>query len=125
MIPSVLVVDDDRGLREILEQTLAGEGYEVIAARDGLDALGCLESGLPDLVLLDWMMPGMDAPTFVAELERRDLRRQVPILLLTATNAAAERAEQIRAEAWLPKPFELARLLDQVHHLTGCGAPHR
>jgi len=120
--PPILLVDDDRGLREILEVALTSEGYEVIAARDGLAALDAIEQIIPAVVLLDWMMPRMDGPSFAAELDRRGLRARIPILLLTAANGAAMRAAQIQADAFLSKPFELPELLDTIDRLTHCGA---
>ena len=119
----VLIVDDDPGLREILELALAGEGYEVEVARDGLEALAKMEERPPRLILLDWMMPRMDAPSFASELRERGLRSRIPILLLTAANGAAQRAAQIEAEGWLAKPFELPKLFDEVERFTasaGC-----
>ena len=114
----ILVVDDDAGLREILEMALRGEGYSVLVARDGLEALATIEDERPAVVLLDWMMPRLDGPGFAAELARRGLRGRVPILLLTAANGAEERAAQIRAESVLAKPFELPDLLDEVDRLA-------
>jgi CheY-like chemotaxis protein len=114
----VLVVDDDDGLRAVIEAALLDEGYEVLVARDGLEALARIEQRPPRLVLLDWMMPRMDGPAFEAALRERGLRARIPILLLTATNRAPERAAQIRAESWLAKPFELPELLEAVERLT-------
>lgn len=113
----ILVVDDDPGLREILELTLRSEGYEIVVARDGLDAMALIEERLPGLVVLDWMMPRLDGLGFAAELAHRGLRERVPILLLTAANAAENRAAQIEAAAVLAKPFELSDLLDTVERL--------
>jgi CheY-like chemotaxis protein len=120
----ILVVDDDPGLREILELALYSEGYSVLVARDGLEALATIEDELPSLVLLDWMMPRLDGPGFARELDRRGLRGRVPILLLTAANGAEERAAQISAESVLAKPFELPDLLGEVDRLAGA-APCR
>ena len=121
----VLVVDDDSGLREILRLALETEGYEVIAVRDGLEALQQIERERPALVLLDWMMPRMDGPAFVAELEARGLRRRLPVLLLTAANGAHERGAKIAADGVVTKPFELPELLAEVDRLvaSGCASP--
>ena len=121
MTTAILVVDDDDGLREILELALLSEGYDVVAAGDGLAALEIIEERLPQLVLLDWMMPRMDGPAFAHELARRGLRPRIPILLLTAANAAPARAAQIAADGFLEKPFELPELLDEIDRLTSAG----
>lgn len=113
----ILVVDDDAGLREILELALQSEGYTVRVARDGLEGLAFVGEQVPGLVLLDWMMPRLDGPGFAAELARRGLRPGLPILLLTAANAAGERAAQIQADGVLAKPFELPDLLGEVDRL--------
>ena len=114
----VLVVDDDAGLREILQLALTSEGYEVVVARDGVDALARIEQRQPRPILLDRMMPRMDALALADELRLRGLRSRIPMLLLTAANGASARAAQIEADGWLAKPFELPELLDKVDRLT-------
>src|SRR4051794_22879172 len=86
---SLLLVDDDAPIRRMLERTLTAEGYEVVAAADGGAALAAVERSMPDAIVLDVSMPGLDGLAVTRRLRSKGLR--VPILLLTA-----------RAEAELP-----------------------
>jgi CheY-like chemotaxis protein len=118
----VLVVDDDEPLREVIVDALRGEGYRVVAACDGLEALERLEGEAPALILLDWMMPRLDGAGFATELRRR-LDRDIPIVVMTAGGAARSHAARIGAVGYLNKPFELAVLLDQVAHHVATPTP--
>jgi DNA-binding response OmpR family regulator len=112
--PTVFVVDDDQWVHEALTMALEAEGYRVIGARDGLEALARLDEHRPELILLDWMMPKLDGPGFAVALAQRGLRPGVPIIVLTADGNARHKAEQVGAEAFLRKPFDLPELLAMV-----------
>jgi two-component system phosphate regulon response regulator PhoB len=114
---TVLVVDDDAPIRELLGLTLEADGYAVAFARDGRQALDELERHHPDLVILDWLMPGLDGVGFARELDRRGLRSGVRILLLTA-DATLRYAPDVGADACLTKPFDLAAFTAVVARLT-------
>jgi two-component system chemotaxis response regulator CheY len=116
---TVLVVEDDAGLQETLEELLEIEGYDVTVARDGLDALDKLGDPPPAVILLDVMMPRMDGYAFVDELRRRGLHPGIPILVLTADGRAQQKAERIGAVGYLEKPFDLGELLRQVARFAG------
>jgi CheY-like chemotaxis protein len=116
--PVVFVVDDDEWIHELLTMALEDDGYQVVTAHDGREALELLERCRPRLILLDWMMPLMNGPAFAAELRRRGLRPGIPILVVTADSNARGNAEQIGAEGYVRKPFDLGHLLDQVARLT-------
>jgi len=107
----VLVVDDDPDILDALSEILHVEGYEVQRARNGREALQRLEEGLPDLVLLDLMMPVMDGWEFARSLSG-DARP--PIIVLSADRNVSSRAREIGAVEWLAKPFELSELLAAV-----------
>ncbi|WP_037608482.1 response regulator transcription factor [Streptacidiphilus rugosus] len=113
----VLVVDDEPALRDALESSLAFEGYEVITASDGLEALDTVAEQQPDLVLLDIMMPRMDGLTAVRRLRSRG--DTVPVLMLTARDAVGDRVTglDVGADDYLAKPFELDELLARVRAL--------
>jgi two-component system, OmpR family, response regulator MprA len=110
----VLVVDDDRAVREALERALQLEGYEVETAGDGDGALAAVAARSPDAVVLDVMMPGLDGLDVTRRLRREGSR--LPILLLTARDAVGDRVEGLDAGAddYLPKPFELEELLARL-----------
>ena len=111
----LLVVDDDRGIRETLGEVLRDEGYSVGLARDGAEALSALAEGpAPRLILLDLAMPGMGGAEFL-ELQRQDLRlRGIPVVVLSADDRTPRRD----TAGWLRKPVDLDALLDEVARLA-------
>jgi DNA-binding response OmpR family regulator len=94
---SVLVVDDDGPIRRMLERTLAAEGYGVSIAADGSEALVSVERAVPDLVVLDLGLPGMDGLAVCRRLRRKGLG--MPILILTARDAVIDRVAGLDAGA--------------------------
>ncbi|MGZ3479291.1 MAG: response regulator [Myxococcaceae bacterium] len=114
----VLVVDDDPDILDALSEILEVEGYEVQRARNGREALQRLERGLPDLVLLDLMMPVMDGWEFARSLSPA---ARPPIIVLSADRNVSSRAREIGAVEWLAKPFELAQLLAAVRRAVPHG----
>lgn len=115
----VLVVDDDSGIRDVLADALDLEGYEVILASNGREALARVDETTPALIVLDIMMPGMDGFAVAADLERRAMRPGVPILVLTADGRAAEKAARMGAEGYIQKPFAVSALLQEVARIVG------
>src|SRR5229473_6381485 len=122
----VLVVDDDPDILQTLGLCLSSEGYRVLMAANGKEALDILDREHPSVILLDLMMPVMDGWQFVAELERRGARK-APLLILSADRAVQGHASKLRADAFLAKPFDLDELLGKVQQLTGgpSGNDHR
>ena len=118
---AVLVVDDDAPVRRMLERTLAAAGYEVATAADGGSALAAVERSVPDVVVLDVAMPGVDGLSVCRRLRARGLA--VPILLLTARDAVADRVAGLDAGAddYLVKPFATDELLARVRALLRRG----
>jgi DNA-binding response OmpR family regulator len=112
----ILVVDDDKDTREVLDVVLGCEGHEVLPAADGADALRQLGVGeLPSLILLDLMMLRMDGETLVRELKRTRSWAQIPFVVVAGTHAACRRAEELGAAACLVKPIELEELIAVVN----------
>ena len=109
----VLVVDDDEGLRETLGEVLTDDGFEVRVAWNGRDALEKLDGWEPDVVILDVMMPVMDAFGFQSSLEERS-RRVPPLILLSAAPGLSTAASQLGAVGVVSKPFHLKDLLHEV-----------
>lgn len=97
---------------------LVGAGYRVITAAEGHEALETVAREMPAVVLLDMKMPGMDGWAFAREFRARH-GRQVPIVVLTAAEDSRKRAEEVGADGYLGKPFEIADLLRVVEHHTG------
>jgi two-component system, OmpR family, response regulator MprA len=119
---TVLVVDDDRKLTEMLRRTLAYEGYQVVTAADGRQALNEVRRQVPDAIILDWMLPELDG---IAVAKHLSAGGAPPILMLTARDAIEDRVQGLESgvEDYLVKPFAppelLARLrlmLRREHH---------
>ncbi len=112
----MLVVEDDEAIAEVLQRSLRMEGYEVKTTGDGNAALDVAHSYLPDLVVLDLGLPGLDGIDVARELRRRD---DTPILMLTARDAVESRVEGLDsgADDYLVKPFERQELLARLRAL--------
>jgi two-component system response regulator MprA len=118
---AILVVDDDAPIRRMLSRTLGAEGYDVSLAPDGADALVEVERSVPDLIVLDVAMPGLDGITVSRRLRAGGLA--VPILMLTARDEVHDRVAGLDAGAddYLVKPFETDELLARVRALLRRG----
>ncbi len=114
----ILVVDDDPDILQTLALCLSTEGYRVVMASNGQEALQTLTRERPACILLDLMMPVMDGWQFVAELEAKNIRT-APLLILSADRAVQAHAAKLHADAFLAKPFDLDDLLGKVQQLTG------
>ncbi len=122
--PRVLVVDDDRAVRESLRRSLEFNGYDVGLAEDGAQALAGIGSAHPDVVIMDVMMPRLDGLEATRAL--RAAGNDVPILVLTARDAIGDRVEGLDAGAddYLTKPFALQELLARLRALLRRVVPH-
>lgn len=113
---TILIVDDDRKITDMLRRTLAYEGYRVETAGDGFEAIAKVQAYNPDLIVLDWLMPGMDG----IEVARR-IRgtADMPILMLTARDALDDRVAGLDngADDYMVKPFMPAELLARIRAL--------
>lgn len=122
---TILVCDDDRDIVEALEIYLRGEGYDVLTAANGAEALRKLEAHEVHLLLLDVMMPVMDGLRALMELRRR---RNVPVILLTAKSEEADKVLglNIGADDYVTKPFSplelIARVKSQLRRYTALGS---
>jgi two-component system, OmpR family, response regulator MprA len=120
---AVLLVDDDASIRRMLERTLAAEGYDVAAVSDGGAAMAAVERSVPDAIVLDVAMPGLDGLSVTRRLRGKGLA--VPILLLTARDALEERVAGLDAGAddYLVKPFEARELAARLRALLRRNRP--
>jgi two-component system chemotaxis response regulator CheY len=108
----ILVVDDDAAVREVVAAVLDAEGYEVLTAANGAEALAVIERQRPGLLVLDMRMPVLDGWGVAQQLAARGIR--LPILVMTAARDARRWAAEIGATGYVDKPFNIADLLTAV-----------
>ena len=113
---TVLVADDDADILHVIELNFRLEGFEVVTARDGADALAKAVAVRPDLVVLDVLMPGIDGYTICARIRADASLAAVPVLIVSANYGSAdlEAARRAGANDFLVKPFHPAMLLDKA-----------
>ena len=117
MARTVMVVEDDAAIRELVIQALTFEGFMAVGARDGREALRRLreEHVQPEVILLDLMMPVMDGWHFRAEQLKDPALAGIPVVVMSAAT------DELPAEAHVPKPFDVDVLLDAVSRAGGAG----
>ncbi len=117
----ILVCDDEASIVNILDFSLSAEGYRVILAADGDEALHLATAEQPDLVILDVMMPKRTGFEVCRLLKERRATSDIPVILLTARGSREDRelGRAAGADAHVTKPFSPQRLLDKVHSLLG------
>ena len=109
LLPQVLVIDDDEGIREVVAMALSAIGYEVVSVGDGAAALARLATVQPAVILLDMRMPTMDGWAFAQAYDHLPEPR-APVIVMTAAQDAAMCAAEINAATYLAKPFDLVDL---------------
>lgn len=112
----ILVVEDEADVRDFVEVVLAAEGYRVVGASNGLEALEEVARHKPDLILLDMRLPTMDGWQFTKELHARH-NGNIPIVVMTALQAR-QIAREINAKGYLQKPFDIDELLKVVKNTS-------
>ena len=116
-MPKVMVVDDTDSVREPVVRLLRREGYETVWASSGAEALAAIDEADPDLVLLDFMMPDMDGLTMLERLRRNPLRKDVPVVMMTAVldRETVRRAQDLGAKEYLVKShFTVDLMLETI-----------
>lgn len=116
----VMVVDDSLTVRKVMQRLLAREGYAVVTATDGYDAIGQLHDLTPDIFLVDIEMPRMDGFTLVRHLRDNESTRARPIIMITSRTGAKhrERAMEVGVNHYMGKPYQDAQLLELIRHFT-------
>ncbi|MDH3830409.1 MAG: phosphate regulon transcriptional regulator PhoB [Gammaproteobacteria bacterium] len=113
---TILIVDDDPAIREMISLALTSGGYEVQQAGNTMDARQAIARQIPDLVLLDWMLPGQSGFEFARSLQRNASFKQVPIIMLTARGQEEDKVAALEAGAddYVGKPFSISELLARI-----------
>lgn len=109
---TILVIEDEEHIRTVLSYNLKLDGFEVYLAEDGLTGLQMAHEKAPDLILLDWMMPGLDGLQVLSELKHDEVTKSIPVFMLTAKSMMAEvgRALYEGADDYITKPFDVVEL---------------
>jgi len=118
---NVLYVEDEADIREVVEFALEDEGFELVVCDSGKEALIKGSSIIPDLILIDVMMPEMDGPTTLSKLREMPHMLTVPVIFMTAKVQPAEVEEYLNlgAVGVIRKPFDAMTLADEIHRLMG------
>lgn len=113
---TILAVDDSSSIRNLIKRTLESEGYDVVMAEDGVDAMEIARSRTFDMVLTDINMPKMTGISLVSKLRRLEAYQDIPIVMVTTEDKdfKKQKAKTQGANGWLQKPFTQERLLNVV-----------
>jgi two-component system phosphate regulon response regulator PhoB len=116
MTPHILVVEDEDSLATLLQYNLQKEGYDIALAGDGEEALLLVDERLPDLIVLDWMLPKVSGIEVCRRLRQRNETRNVPIIMLTARGEESDRVRGLDtgADDYLVKPFSMTELTARI-----------
>ncbi|TVR95416.1 MAG: phosphate regulon transcriptional regulatory protein PhoB [Rhodospirillales bacterium] len=114
--PRILIVEDEDAQAEVLRYNFEREGFEPVVARDGEEALDAVDENLPDLVVLDWMLPGASGLAVCQRLRKRQETRTLPVIILTARGEEADRIRGLDsgADDYVVKPFSPSELIARV-----------
>ena len=113
---SILIVDDEAGIRQMLGLTLAGDGYNFREAANAEEATNEVKIEMPHLILLDWMLPGISGVDFARKLKQDPKTQDIPIIMLTAKGEESDkiRGLDVGADDYITKPFSTRELLARV-----------
>jgi two-component system phosphate regulon response regulator PhoB len=125
MMPTVLVVEDEPAILELLKINLLDAGYEVLSALDAENAKTILHDTLPDLMLLDWMLPGQTGLALAKELRGQKRTREMPIIMVTARSDEADKVAGLEAwvDDYVTKPFSPRELKARIKAVMRRRAP--
>jgi two-component system phosphate regulon response regulator PhoB len=114
--PSVLVVEDEPAQREVLVYNLEAEGFDVAKAENGDDALVLVDEAEPDVIILDWMLPGVSGIEICRRLKTKNATRGIPVIMLTARTEEADRVRGLEtgADDYVVKPYSVIELMARV-----------
>jgi len=121
----ILIVEDEQPIREMVMFALAGAGYEVWEAADTRQAQEIIAGRLPDLVLLDWMLPGLSGIDFARRLKKEELTRELPVIMLTARAEEEDTIQGLEsgADDYITKPFSPRELVARIRAVLRRGGP--
>ena len=126
MRAKILIVDDESGIRQMVCLALSQSNYDCIEAADTAEAQAKILAEMPDLILLDWMLPGLSGVEYSRRLRREKLTRDIPIIMLTARTEEHDKVAGLDsgADDYITKPFSTRELLSRIKALLRRTAPH-
>jgi len=121
----ILIVEDEQPIREMVMFALASAGYEAQEAADSRQAQAVITERLPDLLLLDWMLPGVSGIDFARRLKKEELTRELPIIMLTARAEEEDKVQGLEsgADDYITKPFSPRELVARIRAVLRRGGP--
>jgi len=116
---TVLIVDDEHAIRDMVVMVLEKEGFHCLEASDAHKADAIIKQNIPDILLLDWMMPGLSGVDFTRKLRRNEQTKKLPIIMLTAKTEEADLIKGLEngADDYITKPFSPRALTARIHAL--------
>jgi DNA-binding response OmpR family regulator len=116
----ILIVDDEPNIVMALEYTFKKNNFEVFIARDGQEALDILKNALPDVIILDVMMPNVDGYNTLEQIKKDERLKHTKVIFLSAKNKEKDKAKGLAlgANLYMTKPFSVKKLVDQVNELV-------
>jgi len=125
MSTTILVVEDEPAIQELVAVNLSFAGHKVLRADDAEQARILIDAELPDLILLDWMLPGMSGPALAKLLRQDDRTRNVPIIMLTAKSSEQDKVDglELGADDYITKPFSPKELMARIKAVLRRRAP--
>jgi CheY-like chemotaxis protein len=126
MTPKVLIVDDDPLIHQLYRRHIEGAGFQLLSAMDGRQATELAEREVPQIIVMDIMMPEMDGLTAVLGLKKKQETQSIPIIMITANpmyHLCQRESEWAGAAVFLTKPFSPARLIEEIRRLLSGQTP--
>jgi len=119
MSKSILIVDDEVSILMALEYALKKQNFKVMIARDGSEALNILENEIPDLMLLDIMMPKVDGYETIKQIKANEKLKNIKVIFLTAKNKESDikKGLELGADKYLIKPFSIKKIINEINNL--------
>ena len=113
---TILIVDDEHAIREMIDFALTRAGYHVVGAEDASSALSAIAQSRPDLILLDWMLPDISGVDLARRLKKEELYREIPIIMLTARVEEQDKVRglEVGADDYVTKPFSTRELAARI-----------
>ena len=126
MRPKILIVEDEAAIRQMVCMALSQENYECLEAADTTQAQAKILEATPDLLLLDWMLPGLSGVEYARRLRGEKLTRDIPIIMLTARTEEEDKVRGLQSgvDDYITKPFSMRELMARIKALLRRAAPH-